>query len=178
MGFSRQECWSGLPCPSPGDLPDPGIEPRPASLQADSLPQSQQGSPCGSARYAKFQRWPFSSVQFSCSVTSDSLQPHGLQHARLPCPSPIPRNCSNSCPSSRWCHPIILSSDVSFSSRLQSFPASESFPESQFFTSGGQSIEASASVFPVNIHDWLPLGLTVLISLQSRGLSWWSLLHD
>ena len=93
--------------------------------------------------------------------------PHGLQHARLPCPSPAPRACSNSCPSSRWCHPIISSSVVPFSSCLQSFPASGSFPVSQFFASGGQSIRASASasVLPMNIQDWFPLGLTGLIFL-------------
>ena len=111
--------------------------------------------------------------QFSCSVMSDSLQPHGLQHARLPCPSPTPRACSNSCPSSRWCHLTTLSSVVPFSSCLQSFPASGSFPRSQFFTSGGQSIavSVSASVLPMNIQDWFPLGLTGWISLQSKGLS-------
>ena len=115
----------------------------------------------------------FSSVQFSCSVMSYSLWPHGLQHARLPYPSPAPGACSNSCPSSRWYHPTISSSVVPFSSCLQSFPASGSFPVSQFFTSGGQSIGAlaSASVLPVNIQDWFPLGLTALISLLSEGLS-------
>jgi len=112
------------------------------------------------------------SVQFSCSVMSDSLRPHRLQHTRLPCPSPTPRACLNSCPSSQWCHPIISSSDVPFSC-LQSFPASGSFPMSQFFTLGGQSIGAStsASVFSMNIQDWFPLGLTGLISLQSKELS-------
>ena len=115
----------------------------------------------------------FSSVQFSCSVMSNSLQPHGLQNARLPCPSPTPRACSNSCPSSWWCHPTISSSVIPFSSCLQSFPASESFPMSQFFALGGQSIgvSASASVLPMNIQDWFPLGLTGLISLQSKRLS-------
>ena len=110
-----------------------------------------------------------SSIQFSCLVMSDSLQPHGLQHARLPCPSPTPRAYSNSCSSSQWCHPTILSSVVSFSSCLQSFPASGSFPVSQLFASGGQSIGASASVLPVNIQGWFPLGLIGLISLQSKG---------
>ena len=116
---------------------------------------------------------PFSSVPFSHSVMSDSLRSHWLQHARLPCPSPTPRAYSNSCPSSRWCHPTISSSVVSFSSCLQSFPASGSFPVSQFFTSGGQSIRvsASASVLPMNIQDWFPLGWTGWISLQSKGLS-------
>ena len=104
---------------------------------------------------------------------SKSLWPHGLQHARLPFPSPAPGTCSNSCPSSQWCHPTISSSAIPFSSCLQSFPASGSFPVSQFFTSGGQSIwaSASASVLPVNIQDWFPLWLTDLISLQSKRLS-------
>ena len=115
----------------------------------------------------------FSLVQFSCSVMSDSLQPHGLQHARLPCPSPTPGACSNSCPSSRWCHPIVSSSVIPFSSRLQSFLASGSFQMSQFFALGGQSIgvSASASALPMNTQDWSPLGWTGWISLQSKGLS-------
>ena len=108
---------------------------------------------------------------FSHSVVSDSLRPHGLQHTRLPCPSPTPGACSNSCPLSQWCHPAISSSVIPFSSCLQSFPASGSFPMSQVFTSGGQSIGASASVLPMNIQDWFPLRLTGLISLQSKGLS-------
>ena len=115
----------------------------------------------------------FSSVQFSRSVLSDSLWTHGLQHARPPCPSPTAGVYSNSCPLSRWCHPAISSSVISFSSRLQSFPASGSFQMSQLFTSGGQSIgvSASASILPMTIQDWFPLGLTGLISLQSKGLS-------
>ena len=115
----------------------------------------------------------FISVHFSCSVMSNSLQSHGLQHARLPCPSPAPRACSNSCPLSRWCHPTISSSVIPFSSCLQSFPASGSFPVSQFFTSGGQSIgvSESASVLPMNIQAWFPLGWTGWISLQSKGHS-------
>ena len=113
------------------------------------------------------------SVQFSHSVVSDSLQPHGLQNARPPCPSPTPRVHSNSCPLSRWCHPTISSSVIPFSSRLQSFPASGSFKMSQLFPSGGQSIgvSASASVLPKNTQDWSPLGWTGWISLQSKGLS-------
>ena len=113
------------------------------------------------------------SVQFSRSVLSDSLRLHGRQHTRLPCPSPTPRACSNSCPLSQWCHPTILSSCVPFSSRLQSFPASGSFPRSQFFASGGQSIgaSASASVLLMNVPDWFSLGLTGWISLQSKELS-------
>ena len=112
------------------------------------------------------------SVQFSCSVPSASLWSHWLQHARLPCPSLTPGACSNSCPSSRWYHPTILSFFSLFSC-LQALPASGSFPMSQFFTSGGQSIgySASASVLPMNIQDWLPLGLTGLISLLSKVLS-------
>ena len=115
----------------------------------------------------------FSSVQFSRSVMSDSLWPCELQHARLPCPSPTPGACTNSCLSSWWCHPTISSSVVPFSSCIQSFPSSGSFPRSQFFTSGGQSIGVSAlaSVLPMNIQGWFPLRLTGLISLQSKGLS-------
>ena len=113
------------------------------------------------------------SVQCSHSVMSHSLRPHGVQHARLPCPSPTPRACSNSCPSSWWCHPTISSSVVPFSSCPQSFPASGSFPMSQFFAWGSQSIgvSASTSILPMNIQDWFPLGLTGWISLQSKGLS-------
>ena len=111
------------------------------------------------------------SVQFSHSVISDSLRPHGLQHAKPPCPSPTPGVYPNSCPLSWWCHPTISSSVVLFSSCLQSFPASESFQMSQLFASGGQSIGASASVLPMNIQDWFPLGWAGLISLQSKGLS-------
>ena len=115
----------------------------------------------------------FSSVQFSCWVMSDSLRPRELQHDRLPCPSPTPGVYSNSCPSNRWCLPAISFSVVPFSSCPQSFPASGSFPMSQLFTSGGQSIglSASASVLPVNIQDWFPLGWPGWISLQSKGLS-------
>ena len=104
----------------------------------------------------------YCSLQFSCSVVSDSLWPHGLQHTRLPCTSPTPRACSNSCPSSRWCHPTISSSVIPFSSCLQYFPASGSFQMNKFFPSGGQSIgvSASASVLPMNIQDWFPLGRT------------------
>ena len=123
--------------------------------------------------YQRWETWQFSSVQFSPSVMSVSLRPHGLQHARLPCPSPTPGACSNSCPWSQWCHPTISSSVIPFSSSLQSFSASGSFPMSQLFTSGGQSIgvSASASVLPMNIQGWLPLGWTGWISLQSKGLS-------
>ena len=110
---------------------------------------------------------------FSHQIMSDSLWPHGLQHARLSCPSPSPRACSNSCSLSRWCHPNISSSVVLFSSCLHSFPASGSFLMSWLFTSGGQSIgtSASASVLLMKVQGSFPLGLTGLISLQSKGLS-------
>ena len=112
-----------------------------------------------------------SAVQF-CSVAqvSSSLWLHGLQHARLPCPSPTPEAYSNSCPSSQWCHPTISSSVVPFSSCLR-FPASGSFLMSQFFTSGGQSIRVSASTSVLPIQNWFPLGLTGWISLQLKGFS-------
>ena len=114
-----------------------------------------------------------SSVQFIPSVVSDSLRPHESQHARPPCPSPTPGVHPNSCPSSRWWHPAISSSIVPFSSCPQSLPASRSFPMSQLFAWGGQSIgvSASASVLPMNTQDWSSLGWTGWISLQSKGLS-------
>ena len=120
-----------------------------------------QESPCNSKRL-----W-----LFSLTVTSDSLQPYGLQQVRLPCPSPSPRACSNSCPLSQWCHPTISSSVAPFSSCLQCFPRSGSFPMSQLFTPGGQSIGvlASASVPPMNSQDWFPLGwtgLTLILRVQ------------
>ena len=113
------------------------------------------------------------SVQFSHSAVSNSLWPHGLQHARPPCPSPIPWVYSNSSPLSQWCHPTISSSVVPFSSCPQFFPASGSFQMSQYFASGGQSIgvSASTSVLPMNTQNWSPLGWTGWISLQSMGLS-------
>ena len=111
-------------------------------------------------------------VQFSCSFTSNSLWPHGLQHARLPCSSLTPRTCSNLCPSSQWCHPTISSSVVPFSC-LQSFLAAGSFTMSEFLVSGDQSIgvSVSASVLPLNIQDWFPLEWTAWISLRSERLS-------
>ena len=114
-----------------------------------------------------------SSVQLSRSVKSDSLRPHGLQHARPSCPSPTPGVYSDSCLLSLWCHPTISSSVIPFSSCRQSFPASGPVQMSQFFTSGGQSIgvSASASVLPMNTQDWSPLGWTGWISLKSKGLS-------
>ena len=120
-----------------------------------------------------FKIYMFSSVQFSLLVMSDSLRPHGPQHTRPLCPSPTPRVYPNSCPSSWWCHPAISSSVIPFSSCPQSFPASGSFPISQLFTWGGQSIgvSASASVLSVNTQDWSPLGRAGWISSQSKGLS-------
>ena len=116
-------------------------------------------------------QWLHSSVQSLSRV--NSLWPNELQHARPPCPSPTPGVHSDSCPSSRWCHPAISSSAVPFSSCPQSFPASGSFQMSQLFTSGGQNIgvSASTSVHPMNTQDWSPLGWTGWISLQSKGLS-------
>ena len=123
--------------------------------------------------HIKFDTYFFLSVQFSCSVMSDSLWPHESQHARPPCSSPSPGVHSDSRPSSLWCHPAISYSVVPFASCPQSLPASESFPMSQLFTWGGQStgVSASASVLPMNTQDWFPLGWTVWISLQSKGLS-------
>ena len=115
----------------------------------------------------------FSSVQLNHSIVSNSLRPHEPQHARAPCPSPIPGVHSNPCPLCRWCHPTVSSSIMPFSSCPQSFPASGSFLMSQFFKSGDQivGVSASAVVFPMNIQDWLPLGWTGSISLQSKRLS-------
>ena len=115
----------------------------------------------------------YQGVQFSHSAVSDSLRPHELQHARPPCPSPTPGVYSNPCPSSCWCHPVISPSVISFSSCPQSFPVSGSFPMSQLFTWGGQSIgvSTSVSVLPMNTQDWSALGWNGWISLQSKGLS-------
>ena len=122
-------------------------------------------------QHSLFQQKIFHNIQFSCPVVSDSLWPHELQHARSPVHHQF-RVQPNPCPLSRQCHPTISSSVVPFSSCPQSFPASGSFPISQLFTSGGQSIgvSASVSVLPMNIQDWFPLGLTGWISLQSKGL--------
>ena len=126
MGFSKRDYWSGLPFPPPGDLPHPGIKLASPVSAGGFFTTEPTGKPL--IRY---------SVQFSRSVVSDSLQPHELQDVRPPCPSPTPGACSNSCPSSQWCHLTISSSVVPFSSWFQSFPASESLPMSQFFASGG-----------------------------------------
>ena len=166
MAFSRQEKWSGLPHPPPRNRSNSGIKPEslmsPALAQWVLLPLVSPGKPInGSVQ--------FSSVTQSCPT----LRPNRLQHPRPPCPSPTPGVYSDSCSLSRWWHTTISSSVIPFSSHLQSFPASGSFPMSQFFTSVGQSIEVSASawVLPMNIQDWFPLGWTVWISLQSKGLS-------
>ena len=147
MGFSRQEYRRGLPFPTPGDLPDPGIEPMSPALRGRFFTTS-------ATREALC--FTFQSVQLSFSVMSDSLRPHGLQHARLPHPSLSLRVCSNSCPLNQWCHPTISSSVTPISSCLQSCPTSGSFPVNRLFASGGQSIEASASasVLPMNIQGW------------------------
>ena len=130
-------------------------------------------------KHSLFFSFSYCSVQFSRSVVSNSLRSHESQHARPPCPSPTLGVYSNSCPSSRWCHPANSSSVIPFSSCLWSFPASGSFQMSQLFTWGGQSIgvSASESVLPMNIQDWFPLGWTGWISLQSKGLSWVSIVH-
>ena len=127
----------------------------------------------GATTHAMKWSWTVSSVQFSCSVVSNSSRPHELQHVRPPCPSLTPRVYSNSSPLSQWWHPTTSSSVMPFSSCLLSFPASGSFQMSQFFTSGGQRIRVSAltSVLPMNVQDWFPLGWTAWISLQSKGLS-------
>ena len=133
----------------------------PLLWQEDSLPVSHLGSP--------FFIYQFSSV---FQVMSDYLRPYGLQHSRLPCLSSTPRACSNSCPFSWWCHSTISSSVFPISSCLQSFSALGSYTMSQFFTSSGQSIgvSASASVLPMNIWNWSPLGWTGWMSLQSMSL--------
>ena len=154
-----------LPLPSPGIFPIQESNIYLLCLQhwpTVSLPLVPFGKPLWSQ---------FSSGQFCRSVMSDSLWPHGLQHARLPCPSPTPGTYSSSCPLSQWCHPTISSSVIPFSSCLQSFPTSGSFQMNQLFALGGQSIGVSASVLPKSIQDWFLLGWTGWISLQSKGLS-------
>ena len=182
--FSTQGCWSRLPFPTLGDLPDPGVEPMPlVSLALAGRFVSLFLTL--SVGFCAFDEWPpfpvllefcrevEPSVQFSHSVVSNSLRPHESQHARSPCPSQTPWVYSNPCPWRRWCHPALSSSVVTFSSCPQSLSASGSFPMSQLFTWGGQSIgvSASASVLPMNTQDWSPLEWTGWISLQSKGLS-------
>ena len=140
-GFPRQKYWRGLPCPSPGDLSTPGTERTPPALAGE---------------FFTIEPPEKLSAHFSHSVVSNSLWSHGLQHTRPPCPSPTPRDYSNSCPLRQWCHPTISSSVVPFSSCLQSFPASGSFPMNQLFAWGGQSIGSfSFSISPSNEHSGL-----------------------
>ena len=162
-GLSRQEYWSGLPCPPPGDLPNPGMESRSPTLQADSLPSEPPGEPKLMHR--------FSSVQSLSRVQLFVTPWTAARQASLS--SPTPGVYPNSSPLSRWCHPTISSSVVHFSSCPQSIQASGSFQMSQFFASGGQStgVSASTSVLPMNIQDWSPLGWTDWISCKSKGLS-------
>ena len=137
---------TGVPCPPPGDLPHPGIEPGCPALPSDSSLSETPGKLYKEYKWSiNFKNYESLHQSSCCSAMSNSLQPHGLQNTRPPCPSPIPRAYSNSCPLSPWCHPAISSSAVPFSSRLQSFPASGSFLMSQFFTSGGQRIGISAT---------------------------------
>ena len=161
--------WKGkcLPCKLPGNISE--VDKRPL---IHILPQINHFS---SQKTKKSIYLTFSLpshiilfLMFSCSVMSNSLWPRELQHTRLPCPSPTPGVCSNSCPLIQWCHPTISSSVIPLSSYPQSFPATGSFPMSWLF---GQSIRASASVLPMNIQGWFPLGLTGLISLLSKELS-------
>ena len=169
-GFSRQEYWSEFPCPIPGDLSDQGT--KPASLTSPAL---------AGEFYTTSTTWEaLSSVQFSCSVMSDSWQPHERSTPGPLCPSPTPGVYSNLCPSSRWCHPAISSSVTPFFSCSQSLPASGSFPMSQLFTWGGQNtgVSASASVLPMNTQDgsrsplfrqgWATVGL--MTRLSTRGI--------
>ena len=160
----------GLVAPRHGIFPDQGSNPCRLHWQVDSLPLSHQGSPDSLTLNVCLSETN-QSVQFSCSVVSNSLWPHEPQHARPPCPSPTPGLHPNPCPLCRWCHPTISSSVVPFSSCPQSFPASGSFQTSQLFASGGQStgVLASTSVLPMNTQDWSPLGWTGWISLQSKG---------
>ena len=187
MGFSRQEYWSRLSFPSLGDLPYPGIKQGCPTLQADALPSESPGKSCfilEVLNYGFLTGWYVYIIvryitnylffsQFSCLVMSNSLQPHGPQHAMPPCPSSTPRVYSNSDSLSLWCHPTISSSVIPFSSHFQSFPESGYFQMSQLVKSGGQSIgfSASTSLLPMNIQDWFPSGWTGWVSLLFKGLS-------
>ena len=170
-GFSRQESWSGLPFPSPGDLPNPGIEPR--SVTSPALAgEFFTSSVTWEARHASCFFF-FSLLLFSVTQSCPTFcNPMDCSFPGFPVLHHLPE-FANSCPSSRWCHPTVSSVVVLFSYCLQSFPVSGSLPVSRLFASGGQSIEAlaSASVLPMNIQDWFPLELAGLISLQSTGLS-------
>ena len=174
MGFSRQEYWTGLPCPPPGDHPDPEIEP--LSLMSPALAGGffSTSTTWEALNHSLPQLKPLQFSQLSCSLMSDSLRPHESQHARPPCPSPTPRVYSNSYPSSWWCHPAILSSVVPFSSCPQSLPASGSFPMSQLHIRWPNYWSFSFSICPSNEHpglisfrmDWLDL-LAVQGTLKS-----------
>ena len=172
MGTSLVVQWLRLHAPNVGSIPGRGTRSHMPATTKGSVAEKTDESTCCNSNLGQ-QNKLRNSVQSSCSVVSDPLRPRGLQYARPPSPSPTPGVFSNSCPSSRWCHPTISSSVVPFSSCLQSFPASGSFPMSQLFTSGGQSIavSASTSVLPVSIQDWFPLGWTGWISLLSKGHS-------
>ena len=168
-GFSRPEYWSGLPCPSPGDFPNPGIEPRAPALQVDSLPSEPPGKPRSSGSAENMAS--LSSVQLFSRVRLFAT-PWITAHQASLSISKLEIH-PNSSQSSWWCHLVISSSVVPFSSCLQSFPTSGSFQMSQLFASGGQSVgvSASASVLPMNTQDQFPLGWTGWISLQSKELS-------
>ena len=157
----------------PTDAEDAGSIPGSGRSPPEGNGNPLQYSCLGNTMNSRAWRATAQSVQFSRSVMSDSLRPHGLQHTRPPSPSPTPRVYPNSCPLSRWCHPTISSSVVPFSSCPQTFPASGSSQMSQFFSSGGQSmgVSVSTSVLPMNTQDWSPLGWTGWISLQAKGLS-------
>ena len=175
-GILQAKILEWVVSPSPGDLPDPGIKPRFLALQANSLPSESPGKVPLFVHILLDVILPLTFKcfsQFGHSVVSDFLWPNEPQHARPSCPSPTPRVHPNPCPLSRWCHPTISSSVFPFSSCPQSFPASGSFPMSQLFASGGQSIgvSASTSVLAMNSQDPSPLGWTGRISLQSKGLS-------
>ena len=165
--FSREKYCSGSPFFPPGDIPNLGIEP------TSPVSPASAGRLFMTEPHGKPIMHIFSSVQFSRSFMSNSLRPHEPQHIRPPCPSPTPGVYPNPCPLSWWCHPAISSSVVPFSSCPQSLPASGSFPMSQLFAWGGQSIRVSASapVLPMNTQDWSPLGWTGWISLHSKRLS-------
>ena len=162
VGYPRQEYWNGLSFLSPGDIPGLRIKPRSPVLQADSLLTELWGK---SHKFCSWIMWFW--LLFSHLIVSSSLWPHGLQHAKLSYPSLSPRVCPNSSPLIQWYHSTISSSVIPFSSFLQSFPESGSFAMSQLFASSGQStgVSASASVLPMNIQDWSPLGWIGWISL-------------
>ena len=183
MEFSRQEYWSGLPCPPPGDLPHSGIKPASPvapALQVDSLLLSHWKRWCitgyqlsADSKQRTISMWSFSSVQFGHSVLSDSLRPHGLQHARPPCPSPTPGVYSNPCLLSWWCHSTISSSVVPSPPALNLSQHQGLFKWVSSLNQVAKVLEFQLQqlVLLMNIQDWFPLGWTGWISLQSKGLS-------